>query len=162
MGFTFDAPIPHSSSAYNKAHRTQSTAYTLPLPKPKTTLLSNLKHKGRKAFGGIVGPPSSLAVDTVKSISSSPAIPSRFFRLPLAIREIIYGHVIGRNELLHILLRYRAAPSRWKVAYRRCGAGGNVDYCVLHGCKEFHDTVKASYFGYFDHVGGLFLTCRDM
>lgn len=162
MGLTFASPISYSSSAYDKAHRTRSTAYTLPLPKHKTTLLERLKSKSRKSFGGFGGPNSYLAVDTAKSLSPGPAKQSRFFRLPLAVREKIYGYIVGQNELLHMLLRYRAAPSRWKVAYRRCTAGGNVDYCILHRCREFHDFVKASYFGYFDHVGGLFRSCQDM
>lgn len=163
-GFTFDSPISHSSSAYDKAHRSRSTTYSLPSSKSKRTptLLDKLKRKARKSFSGPGGPPSPLAVDTAKSTSPTPAKQSRFFRLPLAVREKIYGHVVGQSELLHILLRYRAAPSRWKVAYRRCGAGGNVEYCVLKQCREFHDFVKGSYYGYFDHVGGLFLTCRDM
>lgn len=162
MGFTFDSPISHSYSAYDKAHRTRSTAYNLPLPKPRITLLDKLRRKGRMSFGGFGGPPSSLAVGTARSIIPGPAKESRFFRLPLAVREKIYSYLVGQDELLHILLRYRARPSRWKVAYRRCTAGGDVDYCVMHRCREFHDFVKASYFGYFDHVGGLFLTCQDM
>jgi len=48
------------------------------------------------------------------------------------------------------------------VAYRRCGAGGNVENCILKNCREFHDMLKGSYYGYFDHVSGLFLSCRDM
>jgi hypothetical protein len=159
MGFTFDSPISHSYSAHDKAHRTRSTAYKLPLPKPRTTLLEKLRHKGRMSFGG---PLSSLAVGTARSIIPVPAKESRFFRLPLAVREKIYGYLVGQDELLHILLRYRARPSRWKVAYRRCTTGGDVEYCFMYRCRELHDFVKASYFGSFDHVGGLFLTCQDM
>lgn len=164
MGFYFDAPISHHTSAYDKANRSRSTSYTLPLAKSKTTpaLLDQLKRKARKHLGGSDGSSSSRAVVSAEAIRPTPAKQSRFFRLPLSVREKIYGHIAGQGELLHVLLRYRSAPSRWRVAYRRCRAGGNVENCVLKDCREFHDFVKGSYFGYFDHVGGLFLSCRDM
>lgn len=160
-GFTFDSPISHSTSAYEKANRRQNNAYALPSDKAKKTqpLLDQLKRKARKSFGG-----SGVLSSAVKAeyVPPTPAKESRFFRLPLSVREKIYGYIVGQGELLHVMLRYRSAPSRWRVAYRRCRAGGHVENCVLKDCKEFHDFVKGSYFGYFDHVGGLFRTCRDM
>src|SRR5258706_14105852 len=133
MGFTFDSPISHSSSAYDKAHWSRSRTYDLPSSKSKRTptVLDKLKRKSRELFGESGASPSSLAVHTAKSINPTPATQSLFFRLPLAVREKIYGYVVGQNELLHILLRYRSSPSRWEVAYRRCGAGGHVEDCVL-------------------------------
>ncbi|RFU26991.1 hypothetical protein B7463_g9354, partial [Scytalidium lignicola] len=162
MGFTFEAPFSAWSSAYDRAHRSRNTAYVLPVSNSKRTPASvdKLKRKASKALGGAGRPHSSSAVHT--SSSTTHAGQSQFFRLPLAVREKIYGILIGQNELLHILLRYRSSPSRWEVAYRRCGAGGHTEDCILKGCREFHDRVKGSYFGYFDHVGGLFLSCRDI
>ncbi|KAH8799709.1 hypothetical protein F5884DRAFT_810959 [Xylogone sp. PMI_703] len=162
MGLTFEAGFSLWSSAYDKAHRTRDTRYVLPVSKSKRTpaSLDKLKRRASKAFRGPSGPQSSHAAQATSS--PTPARQSQFFRLPLAVREGIYGYVVGRHELLHILLRYRSSPSRWEVAYRRCGAGGKVEDCVLKGCREYHDVVKGSYYGYFDHVGGLFLTCRDV
>jgi len=155
-GFYLDAPTSLWSSAYDKAHRTRSTAYALPVSKSKAkpALLAKLKSLGKSDKA------SSPVVHSV--IHSTPALESQFFRLPLAVREKIYGYVVGQNELLHMLLRYRSSPPRWEVAYRRCGAGGRTEDCVLKHCREFHDHRKGSYFGYFNHVGGLFLTCRDL
>jgi hypothetical protein len=155
-GFYLDAPTSLWSSAYDKAHRTRSTAYALPVSKSKAkpALLAKLKSLGKSDKA------SSPVVHSV--IHSTPALESQFFRLPLAVREKIYGYVVGQNELLHMLLRYRSSPPRWEVAYRRCGAGGRKEDCVLKHCREFHDHRKGSYFGYFNHVGGLFLACRDL
>lgn len=164
-GFTFDSPISHSASAYDKAHRSHTTplsrVYAIPSSKSKKkpALLDKLKSKARKPFGGSGSSSSSRALHKTPP---TPAKESPLFRLPLAVREKIYGIAIGQHELLHVLLRYRSSPSRWKVAYRRCRAGGHVEDCVLKDCREFHDVVKGSYYGYFNHVGGLFLTCRDM
>lgn len=164
MGFHFDAPISHSTSAYDKANRSRSTAYALPSTKSKKTpaLLDHLKRKAHKPFSGFGSASSSRTDAKAEYNSPTPAQQSRFFRLPLSVRQKIYGYIVGQHELLHVLLRYRAAPSRWRVAYRRCGADGVVENCVLKNCKEFHDLMKGSYYGYFDHVSGLFLSCRDM
>ena len=164
MGFIFDSPISIFSSAYEVTHRRKSTAYPSLTSKSKKSpaSLEKLKCKARKAFSGSGSSPSSLAVDTAKFTNPTPAKQSHLFRLPLAVRQKIYGFIVGQHELLHIMLRYRAAPTRWKVAYRRCAAGGVVEDCVLKNCREFYNVSHGSYFGYFDHVGGLFLACRDM
>lgn len=162
MGLTFESPISISTSAYEKAHRRQYTAFPSFRPKKPPAPLEKLKHKARKAFGGSGNSSSSVPDRTAKSISPTPAKESHLFRLPLGVRQKIYGFVVGQHELLHIMLRYRAAPTRWKVAYRRCAAGGIVEDCVLQNCREFYNVSHGSYYGYFDHVGGLFRTCRDM
>lgn len=164
MGLTFEAPFSLWSSAYDKAHRSRpKSPYALPSPKSRTQVsLDKLKRRASKALGGSGGSSSATAGQTDEPINPTHARQSQFFRLPLDVRERIYGLAIGRNELLHILLRYRSSPSRWEVAYRRCGAGGKTEDCVLKDCRQYHDLVKGSYYGYFDHVGGLFLTCRDM
>jgi len=166
MGLTFDSPVSVSvsSTAYDTSHRRESTAYASLTSKSKKSLgsLEKLKRKARKAFGGSGSSPSSLAVNTAKFISPTPAKQSHLFRLPLAVRQKIYGFIVGQDELLHIMLRYRAAPTRWKVAYRRCAAGGNVENCVLKNCREYYNVSNGSYYGYFDNVGGLFQVCRDM
>jgi hypothetical protein len=164
MGLTFDAPISLTATAYDKANRRQSTIYALPVSRVERTpsLLEKLKVKTRKPFRKSGGSSSSHAVRTAKSISPKPATESQLFRLPLAVRQKIYGYLVGQNELLHILLRYRSAPSRCEVAYRRCGAGGDVQNCAVRSCREFHNVLKGTFYGYFNHVGGVFLTCRDM
>lgn len=164
MGFHFDAPISHSTSAYDKTNRRRTTDYTLPSSKNKKTpaLLDQLRSRARRPFGMSGDPYPSRGIIKPELINPTPAKESRLFQIPLSVRQKIYGYIVGQGELLHILLRYRAAPSRWRVAYRRCGADGLVENCVLKNCKEFHDLMKGSYYGYFDHVSGLFLTCREM
>src|ERR1700760_539147 len=105
MGLYFDAPISAWSSAHDKASRSRSTAYALPSTKSKKTpaLLDQVKRKARKSFGGSGGLSSSRAGATAESIRPTPAKQSRFFRLPLAVREKIYGYIVGQGELLHIL-----------------------------------------------------------
>ena len=154
-----DAPVSQWSSAHDKAHRPRSTVTPIPSTASKKTaaLLDRLKRRTSR---------SSSATSPV-SINASYVEPtlakeSLFFRLPLSVRHKIYGYIVGQGELLHILLRYRSAPSRFRVAYRRCAAHGIVENCILKDCREFHDSVKGSYYGRFDHVGGLFRACKDM
>jgi hypothetical protein len=159
--FYLDAPVSQWSSAHTKANRPRSTVEPLPASVSTRHKLTNqLKNKARKAFSGSRSSTRSLPV--AEPIWPTAAKESRFFRLPLHVRQKIYGYLVGQNELLHVLLRYRSAPSRWRIAYRRCNASGNVENCYLKDCREFHDLVKGSYFGRFDRVGGLFLSCRDM
>jgi hypothetical protein len=173
MGLTFDSPISISSSAYDKAHRRRSTLSALPSTKStgSPSFLTNLKQSIRKPFRR---PSDPIPNSTPKPSNSKPATTaadSPFFHLPLALREQIYGYVVGRDEVLHILLKKnRKAASQnssgYTIVYRRCRACGNVNEkgkdCISATCKEFLDIVNGAYFGNFDSVGGLLLSCRDV
>jgi hypothetical protein len=64
-GFYLDAPTSLWSSAYDKAHRTRSTAYALPVSKSKAkpALLAKLKSLGKsdKASSPVVHSSSSVS-----------------------------------------------------------------------------------------------------
>ncbi|RDW57608.1 hypothetical protein BP6252_13690 [Coleophoma cylindrospora] len=166
MGFYFDAPTSLTASAADKVERSRRRTSSSLLSSKRASasaassnpFLGKLK---RIAHGESSSSPSLKAQDH-KSVNPTPTRQSQFFRLPLDLRQKVYGYIVGQNELLHVLLRYRASPARWRVAYRRCHAGGIVDDCALKNCREFHDLVKGSYYGKFDNVGGLFLTSRDI
>jgi hypothetical protein len=175
MGLTFDSPISISSSAYDKAHRRRSTLSALPSTKStgSPSFLTNLKQSIRKPFRRPSDPIPNSTPKPSKSTPATTAADSPFFRLPLSLREQIYGYVVGRHEVLHILLKKnRKATSHnssgYTIAYRRCRAGGNGNEnekgedCISATCKEFLDVVNGAYFGNFDGVGGLLLSCRDM
>jgi hypothetical protein len=150
--FYLEAPTSLHASAHDKSHRSRSTVTPIPSTRSKktTALLDQIKRKVRKSLSGS-GPSRTFV--RAEPIRPTAASESRFFRLPLSVREKIYGYLVGQNELLHILLRYRSAPARWRVAYRRCSANGNVENCYLKDCREFHDLVKGSYYGNFDRIG---------
>jgi hypothetical protein len=171
MPFTFDSPIT-TASAYKKTHRRKSASSPLLSPKSRnsstagstsTSLFSKLTNRiGNLTRGS--GSPSSTIDSNVQSSTPTPASDSLFFLLPLPTRQKIYGYVIGRQEVLHILLKHKpsAQAHGCSIAYRRCRAHGHIDDCVASTCREFLDIADGAYFGSFDHAGGLLLTCRDM
>ena len=164
MGFTFDAPISINTNAYDKAHRRRSsTPSALPSSKPKrnstpgppsSSFLTNLTHRLRNRCAR----PSTA----VSHANPTPATDPLFFRLPLTLRQQIYGYLVGQKEVLHILLKRKASSLPYGVAYRRCRAGGNVEDCITEKCREFLDIADGTYFGSFDRIGGLLLACWDM
>jgi len=174
MGFTFDAPVSATTSAYDKAHRRQSTVSALPSRPRKSsiasssssfTFLGNVTQHIRNPFRRPSTSTSSKPVPDTTKIPSKPvpAAESAFFRLPLEIREIIYGHVVGRHETLHIMMKRHRSKLLYPLVHRRCRAGGNLDDCILHDCKRFLASEGGGYyFGSFGRVGGLLFSCRDM
>jgi hypothetical protein len=170
MGFTFDSPISFGSSAYDKTNRRRSAPSALPSSKAKKksttdatsdSFFAGISHRIRDRVSRS-GPGASTLGSNVRPPTQTPAVDSLFFRLPLILRQKIYGYIVGQNEILHILLRRNASHLPYGVAYRRCRADGIVDDCVVEKCREFLDIADGAYFGSFDRVGGLLLTCRDM
>ena len=158
-GFYFDAPTSAQSTAYDKSHRKQpiDPASALPSQKSRRSSINTLTSYFKKPFHRSAS--SSASVPRI----STPAAASLFFRLPIALREQIYGYVTGYNEVLHVLLREKRRPARhYTVGYRRCKIRGSLLDCAYAGCKQFHDCVKGVYYGPFDRIGGLLLSCRDM
>ena len=75
---------------------------------------------------------------------------------------MIYGYVLGQDEIVHVLL-WRKAPKNSSFAgHRRCRAGGSRDDCGIASYREFLDVVNKVYFGCFDDVISLLLACLDM
>jgi hypothetical protein len=166
MGFTFDSPISAGSSAYDKSHRRRSTTSSKSRRKSTTaptsnSFLANLIHSIRNR-GRPSPPTSSTLASNVQPPAPTPAVDSLFFRLPLRLRQKIYGYIVGQDEVLHILMKRKASHLPYGVAYRRCRAGGNIEDCVIKKCRELLDVGDGVYFGPFDSVGGLLLASRDM
>jgi hypothetical protein len=171
MKFTFDSPLSIGSSAYDKAHRRRRSAPSaLASTKSKThattgptsnSFLANLVPRIRNRVG-TSGSISAAAGSNVQPSNPTSAVNSLLFRLPLALRQKIYGYVVGKDEVLHILLKRKASHLPYSVAHRRCRAGGNTDDCIIKRCREFLNVADGSYFGSFDRIGGLLLTSRDM
>jgi hypothetical protein len=160
-GFTFDAVVSAQSTAYDKAHRRQpyNPASVLPSLRPKRPSISTVASHIKNVFHHS----SSTTASKLRDPAPTPAPASSFFRLPLELREQIYGYLVGRNEVLHILLSEKKRPNRhFTVSYRRCKIGGNLSDCTSAGCRQFHDDANGIYYGPFDRIGGLLLTCRAM
>jgi hypothetical protein len=139
-----------ATSAYEKARRLKSTVSKLP---------------SRAVTAFLSAGSSSLSISAATEASKPvPAAESPFFRLPLELRETIYGLVVGRREMLHIMMM-RRLPNRLipPLVHRRCPAGGNLEECILHDCKRFLlEGGKGVYYGSFNNIGGLLFSCRDM
>lgn len=105
---------------------------------------------------------SSSTSPCSQNTTSKPQPESLLFRLPLELREQIYWGVIGRHEVIHILLKHRPARSPAAIAHRRCRARGKVGSCMTGKCKELM-ILDGEYFGWFDRrETGLLYTCRDL
>jgi hypothetical protein len=169
MGFTFDSPVSTTASAYDKAHRRKSTVSTLP-PKALTasSFLDNISQRVRNPFrrSSASKPSKLLSIPTSTAPKPSkpvPAAESLFFRLPLELRETIYGLLVPRREMLHIMMKRRPNKVRHPLVYRRCPVRGDLDNCILHSCKRFlAEGGQGGYFGSFDTISGLLWSCRDM
>ena len=162
MGLYFDSVFSASSDAHDKAKRTAS-AHT-------TNFSPHVPGKARRLRRLVQQrspPPKTTLITTsgqTEIAAPTPAINSLFFRLPLSLRQKIYGYVVGQEEVLHVMMR-RSARSTSRVpclAHRRCHAGGNFGHCALQRCRQFLDTADGGYYGSFDRIGGLLLTCRDV
>ena len=120
LGFTLDSPISHSASAYDKMDRSRSDYRKgIPLPKkpkpPKdksSSFLSSIRKSVSKSASPSIAPKPSSNLNTP------------FLKLPPKVREQIYGYVVGKEEVLHVLLRRRTARKGYYVGFRRCRAGG--------------------------------------
>jgi len=179
MVFAFDASLSMAKSAYEKARRLNSTVSRLP-SRVATAFLSAGSSSNlflKKAFKHMRQPfhrsntsnsfiSSSLSISAVPEASKPvPAAESPFFRLPLELRETIYGLVVGRREMLHIMMEHHGTFFRATLVHRRCRANGNLEKCILRGCKRFlaeESEGEGVYFGSFNSIGGLLFSCRDM
>ena len=123
--------------------------------------MANLIHRTGIPIGRSRSVSSPLG-SIVQPTRPTPAVDSLFFRLPLGVRQKIYGYVVGQHEVLHVLMKRKASHRPYGVVYRRCRAGGDTTYCIMATCKGFLDVANGVYFGSFDRVGGLLLTSRDM
>jgi hypothetical protein len=167
-----------ATSAYEKARRLKSTVSKLP-SRVVTAFLSAGSSSNsflEKASEHIRQPfqlfntsssfnSSSLSISAATEASKPvPAAESPFFRLPLELRETIYGLVVGRREMLHIMMmRHLPHCPIPPLVHRRCPAGGNLEECILHDCKRFLlEGGKDVYYGSFNNIGGLLFSCRDM
>jgi hypothetical protein len=159
MGFTFDSPISASYTAADKANKQRPRGIPPPPSKTKRKSISSSLANFRNSFG------RSGAVSSPISPSSLPnsttASDSQFFRLPLSIREKIYGYVVGGDQILHVLLK-RKFSKGYFIGHRRCRAEKSRDDCVITNCKQFCNILSGFYFGYFDSCSRLLLACRDM
>jgi hypothetical protein len=159
MGFTFDSPISASYTAAEKANKQRPRGIPLPPPKTKRRSISSSLANIRHSFGHSNSVSSPISPSSLSN--SIPASASQFFRLPLCIREKIYGYVFGHDQVFHVLLK-RKVSKGYFIGHRRCRADGNRDDCIITDCKQFCNVLNGFYFGYFDSCSGLLLSCRDM
>ena len=134
-----------------------------PLRQSKTNTSKSLLWKiTRNVFHSSSKKTSSSTSPCSQNRTSKPQPESLLFRLPLELREEIYWDVIGRHEVIHILLKHRPARSPAAIAHRRCRARGKVASCMTGKCKELM-ILDGEYFGWFDRrETGLLYTCRDL
>ena len=175
MGLSFDAPVSATTNAYEKTYSGKSRASRIPL-KARTasrasasSFFDNLSNRVRNSFHrsssstppNLTSIPSSPATHPSNSV---PAAESLFFRLPLELREAIYGLVVAHRETIHIMMKRRPNGRSHPLVHRICQAGGDLNDCVLHDCKIFlaAEEGQGCYFGSFASVGGILYTSRDM
>ena len=162
MGLYFDSVISAGSDAHDKATRRTS--------KHSTNFSPHLPGKAKRLQGLFrqqsTPPKTTLprAGARTETAAATPAIDSLFFRLPLSLRQKIYGYVIGQGEVLHVVLKRTARTTSHdpRLAHRRCHAGGDFGHCALQRCRQLLDAADGGYYGSFDRIGGLLLSCRDV
>jgi hypothetical protein len=178
MSFTFDALVSATTNAYDKAHRLKPRVSMLPsravtpsiaAASSSNAFLDKASQYIRNPFrhSRISNPSISTSIPspaTAKRSKPVPAVESPLFRLPLELRETIYGLVVGQHEMLHIMMKRRRNRLLHPLVHRRCRAGGNLDECVLNDCKQFlAEGGQGFYFGSFNNLEtGLLFSCRDM
>jgi hypothetical protein len=159
-------PSRRHSEGQPRTARNQSIS-SAPLRQSKTntstsTSKSLLLKITRNVFHSSSKKTSSSTSRCSQNTTSKPQPESLLFRLPLELREQIYWDVIGRHEVIHILLKHRPARSPAAIAHRRCRARDNVASCMTGKCKELM-ILDGEYFGWFDRrETGLLYTCRDL
>jgi hypothetical protein len=177
MVFAFDTSLSMATNTYEKAHRIKSTVSRLPSRtvaaflsacSSSNSFLEKASEHIRQPFHRSDTSNSSNSSSLSRSAATKasnpvPAAESPFFRLPLELRETIYGLVVGRREMLHIMMKRRPNRLLHPLVHRRCQADGNLEECILHDCKRFlADGGQGLYFGSFNSIGGLLFSCRDM
>jgi len=94
MGFTFDSPISITTNAYEKAHR-HRRAPSCPVPAKRSrhspVFMSISSHVLLPLKKSVVPAPSRKAYHLTQRKPATLAKDSTFFRLPLKVREKIYG-----------------------------------------------------------------------
>jgi len=166
MGFTFDAPTYAPSHTIGKRQpakpKIAGLAYSSSFLDKFSHRVRNPFHRSNSSASKILTPiPSTPIPQLSKSV---PAAESFFFRLPLELREAIYGLIVARRNTIHILIKRRPKGISRPLVHRICQAEGNLNECVLYDCKRFLaiEEGQACYFGSFATVSGLLYTCRDM
>jgi hypothetical protein len=173
MGLTFDSPVSATTSAFEKAHRLKSKM-SIRTPRARTASVAatssqsfldratqHIRNLFRRSSACVQSTISDPAV--TKPSKAVPAADSPFFRLPIELRETIYGLVVGQRNVIHIMMKRRPQRLLYPLVHRRCKTGGTLDDCILIDCKRFPaEGGEGLYFGSFDNIGGLLFSCRDM
>jgi len=166
---TWDSPLSGGNSAQQVAHCVETSSFdslsaisTLKCPPAQdysSTVLSNLSGL---CVSSCKTPSSYLFMSPQESHTQDPF---PIFRLPLRLREQIYSYIVGRDQLLHIVLKRQPVTTDFVLGYRRCTEKPSFEHVRGEKCRA-QSTLGGRYSGWFDNWGcgivNLLLSSKQM